>query len=136
MQPRTCSSSFGANCLDNCESRRVIYLVTSFGVFLTAAAPFEASKFLKKYEKEFTTVVYAKQGLFKLKRLGVISEDVKTSIEKENNENATEILYAHLSGNANVATLREWCDVAIDASGYPKMKDLGRKMKDALPPST
>ena len=62
----------------------------------------------------------------------MISEDVKTNIEKESNENAKEILYYHLSKNASAATLKEWCDVAMEANGYPKMQELGRKMKEAL----
>ena len=106
---------------------------TSSGMFLTATVPVTASEVLKKYEKEFLSVVNAKQSLFRLKRVGVISEDVKTDIEgAKNEENAKEILYDHLSSNATVATLREWCDVAIEANGYPKMQELGRKMKEAL----
>ena len=111
-----------------------ICMVISFEVFLNAATPFEASEFLKKYEKEFFRVVNAKHSLLKLRRLGVISPGVMTNIEKANNDDdAKEILYDHLSSNANAATLREWCDVAIEANGFPKMQELGKKMKEALP---
>ena len=104
-------------------------------IFLTAAAPFVASKFLKEYEKEFFDVVNAKHGLLKLKRLEVISPDVKTDIEKANDKDAKEILYDHLSSNAKAGNLRDWCEVAMEASGFPKMQDLGSKMKEALPPA-
>ena len=104
-------------------------------IFLTAAAPFVASKFLKEYEKEFFDVVNAKHGLLKLKRLEVISPDVKTDIEKANDKDAREILYDHLSSNAKASNLRDWCEVAMEASGFPKMQDLGIKMKEALPPA-
>ena len=67
--------------------------------------------------------VNAKHGLLKLKRLGVISPDVRTKIETDNDENAKEILYDHLSSNATVDTLREWCDVVIEASDFPKMQE-------------
>lgn len=108
--------------------------MTSSGIFLTATVPVSASEVLKKYEKEFLSVVNANQSLFRLKRVGVISADVKTDIERaKNEETAKEILYEHLSSNATVATLREWCDMAIEANGYPKMQELGRKMKEELP---
>ena len=112
-----------------------VYPVSLSLIFLTAAAPFVASKFLKKYEKEFFDVVNAKHGLLKLKRLEVISPDVKTDIEKANDKDAREILYDHLSSNAKASNLRDWCEVAMEASGFPKMQDLGSKMKEALPPA-
>ena len=90
--------------------------------------------FLKTFEDEFFEVVQAKVSLLKLKRLGVISPDVKTEIEKANDYDAREILYDHLATNATAATLREWCVVATEADGYPKMKELGEKMLQALPP--
>ena len=89
---------------------------------------------MKTYEKEFIEVVHAKESLHKLKRLGVISADVKTEIEKANDANAKEILYDHLSTNATAATLRDWCVVATEADGYPMMKILGEKMLEALQP--
>ena len=104
-------------------------------IFLTAATPFVASEFLKKYEKEFFDAVNARHGLLKLKRLGVISPDVKTDIDKANDKDVKEILYDHLSSNAKVGTLRDWCEVAMEASGFPKMQELGSKMMEALPPA-
>ena len=101
----------------------------------TAAVPFEASVFLKTYEEEFIEVVHAKESLYKLKRLGVIPADVKTEIEEAKDTNAREILYDHLATNATAVTLREWCVVASEADGYPKMKQLGEKMLKALPPA-
>ena len=64
----------------------------------------------------------------------MISNVVKDRIEKESDEQeAKETLFGHLSRSATTATLREWCEVAIAANGYPKMQELGKKMKAALP---
>ena len=106
----------------------------SLTFMLPAALPFSASQFLKTYEDEFLGVVNAKQSLLKLKYKGVISPDVRTSIERANDEDAKYLLLEHLEKNATVDTLREYCKVAIAADGYPRMQELGRKMLNALPP--
>lgn len=41
--------------------------------------------------------------------------------------------HGHLSRNTTAAFVGELCDVANDSVGYPKMKELGREMKKALP---
>ena len=109
------------------------HLGSSFGL-LPSAAAFSASQFLEAFEKEFFDVVNAKQSLLRLKHKGVISPNVRKDIEYANEEDARYILFEHLEKNATVGTLREYCDVAIAANGYPKMQALGRKMKEALPP--
>ena len=68
----------------------------------------------------------------RLKRKGVISEDVESYIIAANLEVAQEILFAHLMHHANVDTLMKYCEVVIGAEGYPKMQSLGRKMKEEL----
>ena len=100
---------------------------------LLAASAFSASQFLKEYEEDFFHVVNAKQSLLKLKHKGVISIDVKTSIDSANDEDAKYILFEHLEKNATVANLREYCKVAIAAKGFQGMQALGRKMMEALP---
>ena len=101
---------------------------------LPTASSFSASQYLKTYEDEFVAVVHAKQSLPRLKYKGVISEDVKTSIECANEEDAKYLLLEHLGKNATVGTLREYCNVAIAADAFPRMQELGRKMIKALPP--
>ena len=101
---------------------------------LPAASSFSASQFLKTYEDEFGEVVHAKQSLSKLKFKGVISADVKASIERANEEDAKYLLLEHLATNATLGTLREYCKVAIAADDYPRMQELGRKMMNKLPP--
>ena len=68
-----------------------------------------------------------------LKRKGVITEDVKSSIDKSNTDDALEFLYDHLKCHGNLRTLREFCEMAIDAEGLPNMQDLGSKMMKELP---
>ena len=101
-------------------------------VGLTSATEFQVSKFLKKYETEFFEVVNPRLSLLRLIRKGVITEDVKSDINASNTKDAREVLYYHLTHHANVDTLKEYCEVAIDAEGYPKMQSLGRKMMEEL----
>ena len=76
----------------------------------------------------------AKHNLRRLKRKKVITDSLITKIENSNNETAQEVLFEHLHSNADVATLREYCKMAIAADAYPKMQSLGDKMLRDLPP--
>ena len=98
------------------------------------AGTFSVAKFLKKHEEEFFRVVNPKQSLLRLIRKGVITSDVKSSIDSSNSKDAAEILYQHLKDHGNATTLREYCEVAIDADGLPNMQTFGKKMKKDLPP--
>ena len=111
--------------------RLACYTVCSF-VGLTAATEFQVSEFLKKHETEFFEVVNPRLSLLRLVRKGVITEDVKSDINTSNTKDAREVLYHHMAHHANVDTLREYCEVAIDAEGYPKMQSLGRKLMEEL----
>ena len=115
------------------QERSLLICVGYFGFFLyNAATEFSVSEFLKKHETEFIEVVNPKQSLFKLVRIGVITEGVKSAINSAEVEDAREVLYHHLAHHANVDTLKEYCKVAAAASGYPKMQSLGIKMKEEL----
>ena len=96
-------------------------------------SPFSALKFLEQFQKEFLEVVNPKQSLLELKHKGVIPAEVATAIETTNSGNAKYLLLEHLEKNANENTLREYCNVAIAADGYPNMQALGSKMMAALP---
>ena len=62
----------------------------------------------------------------------MVTEDLMTSVERSNIDDGREILFEHLKCHASVQTLREYCEVAIGAKGYPKMQSLGRKMIQEL----
>lgn len=87
---------------------------------------------MKRYEEEFIEVVNAKYNVLKLKRKEVIPPDIVTKIENANDDEATEILYDHLKHHGTVETLREYCEVAGQAHGYPIMQGLAEKMKKEL----
>ena len=108
------------------------YFITTLPVFLPVASPFSASQFLKEYDKEFLDVVHAKQSLLKLKHKGVISPDIASAIATANEEDSKYLLFEHLEKNATVDTLREYCEVAIAADGFPRMQAFGRKMMETL----
>ena len=97
-----------------------------------AAVPLSVSEFVKKHESEFFTVVNPRQSLLRLKRKGVITEDVKSSIDTSNAKDALEILYDHLKHYGSVKTLIEYCEMAIDAEGFPNMQSFGRRMMEEL----
>ena len=94
---------------------------------------FPVEELLGKHEKEFFEVINPKHGLRTLIRTGVITEGVKMEIEVSSNLDGQEILYAHLKHHANEKTLRVFCEVAIQADGYPNMQEFGRKIMAELP---
>lgn len=64
----------------------------------------------------------------------MISASLVTGIESSNSEKAKELLFEHLHLNANVVTLREYCNMLSGADAFPKMQTLGQKMLNDLPP--
>ena len=90
------------------------------------------SEVLEKYEDEFFEVVSAKYNLLKLKRKGVITQDIERRISATNDDEAREILYDHLRHHGSVDTLSEFCKVAIAADGYPNMQRLAEKIMKEL----
>ena len=76
----------------------------------------------------------AKHNLLRLSRRKVITDNLITKIEKSDNETGKELLFDHLRRNADVATLREYCKMAIAANALPRMQKLGKKMLCDLQP--
>ena len=69
----------------------------------------------------------------RLQRKGVISQDVASRISAATNEeDAQEVLFLHLSCNADVKTLMTYCEVIVAANGFPKMQSFGKTMKEEL----
>ena len=102
-------------------------------LLLNPATPFPVTEILKTHETEFFSVVNARLSLLRLQRKGVITQDVESRINAAtNDEDAQEILFAHLLRHANVDSLLKYCEVIIAANGYPRMQSLGMKMKEDL----
>ena len=109
-----------------------MFLVTLY--CLSCASLHAASDVLKKHEEEFFRVTNAKLNLLELERKNVISESHVKEIENADNGKAQELLFKHLERNADVAALKEYCQMTMSATAFPKMQDLGRKMlADLLP---
>ena len=97
-----------------------------------AATPFSVSELLNKHEMEFFEVVNPKFSLLSLEREEVITQDVASRISAVNDDDAKEILFAHLTRYANVNSLVKYCDVIIGGNGFPNMQSFGAKIKEEL----
>ena len=86
------------------------------------------SEVLEKYEDEFFEVVNAKYNLLKLVHKRVITQDIERRISATNDDEAREILFAHLKLHGSKNTLMVFCDVAIAADGYPNMQRLAQNI--------
>ena len=120
-----------------CSIWRHNYIVHKALVRIMQLIPYfsdAASEVFKKYGNEFCKVVDTKSIWFELKRKKVIPDDLITNIDSVDDKKAREMLFQHLDRNADVATLREYCKIAISADGFPKMQALGKKMLRDLPP--
>lgn len=93
-----------------------------------------ASEVLRKYEHEFFRVVNPIHRLHCLERKHVITDTLRTEIERADSETAKELLFKHMVYHANVAALREYCNIAVEAHSYPMMQHLGRNMLSELQP--
>ena len=91
------------------------------------------SEVLKECEDDFFQVMYPKYNLLKLVRKNVITADVASRISATTDDEGRELLYHHLKHHGSVQTLREFCEVAIAADGYPNMQRLAEKMLHAIP---
>ena len=89
--------------------------------------------FLKHFEDSFMEDACAKETARKLRRKGVIPEDVETDIERaKDREGANEELYDHLSVQGTFECLKTVCDVFIRKEGYARTNQLGERMKNEL----
>ena len=79
-------------------------------------------------------VVNPRFGLLSLEREEVITQDVVSHISAVNDDDAKEILFAHLTNYANVnaVTLMKYCDIIIGANVFPNMQSFGVRMKEQL----
>ena len=75
----------------------------------------------------------AQQVASELRRRQVIPEHVETKIERAlDRKTANGLLYDHLCAQGTFQTLEIVCDVFIGEKGYPRMNQLGERMKENL----
>ena len=101
-------------------------------LFINAVSPVSVSELLDRREIEFFDVVNPRFSLLSLKREEVITQDVVSLITAANDDDAKEILFAHLTNYVDVNALITYCDVIIGAQGFPKMQQFGAKLKEEL----
>ena len=123
--PFICPSSSATPChnIEQNTSVRLACFTQCLIVGLTAAAQVSVSEFLKKHETVFE-VVDPRLSLLRLIRKGVIAEDAKSCIDSSNTNDACEVLYHHLAHHANVDTLKDYCEVAIDVTWEEDKEEL------------
>ena len=118
--------------LCNLGSKRDLLLSVGFLLY-NAAASFPVTKFLEKHETKFYSVVNPRFSLMRLKRKGVISDDVESRIKAAANvQDAQDILYVHLMQHADVDILMKYFEVVSSAADNPAMEAFGRKVKEEL----
>ena len=97
---------------------------------------FQSKPFMKRYRKKFLEVVDAHAIRMKLQIDGVIPEGLSFKMEHASPGEATDMLYLHLHSHATSNVIHKLCAAMTKEIGYPKMNNLGSKMKSDkdLPP--
>ena len=127
-------------CLQNMHMLylRIIYL---FWCTVTCSiVAFEAhvdvktmEKFLQDFYDKFMMCADAKIVAAELRRRRVIPQPVEIKIKRAlDTKTANGHLYDHLFSQGTDNTLRIVCDVFIQEEGYPRMNELGKKLKEKL----
>ena len=89
--------------------------------------------FLRLFYNDIRRDAEATAVAAELRRQRVIPEAIETKIKiAQDRKEANGHLYDHLLSQATVKTLRIVCDVFIKEEGYPRMNELGERMKKDL----
>ena len=97
---------------------------------------FQSKSFMGKYKETFLEVVDALAIRMKLQIDEVIPEGLSYRMDNTSNNEAREMLYVHLHSHATSDVIHKLCDAMTSKSGFPRMNNLGHKMKSDkdLPP--
>jgi ankyrin repeat protein len=102
----------------------------------TSGGPFgskDVEVFLRSFYDGIRRDAEATAVTAELRKQKVIPEPVETKIRRAlDRKEANGHLYDHLLSQATVKTLRIVCDVFIKEEGYPRMNELGERMKKEL----
>jgi ankyrin repeat protein len=89
--------------------------------------------FMHSFLDTFMKAASAKEVASNLYRRKVIPEPVETEIERAlDRKTANGHLYDHLYSQGTLETIQVVCDVFIKEEGYPRMNELGERMKREL----
>ena len=122
-----------AKCLIPVLCTSIIFFFCLHSLFVVRR--FHCKEFFQKYDAAFLENVntHAIAGLLKIRN--VIPGDLCFELERVGNDRATEMLYLHMRDHGSLKTVHSLCKVMIGKEGYPRMKSLGRDMKEDLPVS-
>ena len=97
---------------------------------------FQSQLFMGRYQGRFLEVVNAHAIRMKLEIDEVIPRKLSFDMANTFEGDATKMLYLHLRDNATSNVIHKVCDAMTKEIGYPKMNQLGSKMKSDkdLPP--
>ena len=88
---------------------------------------------LEHFWTRFTEDVDAKAIAFSLKHEGIINDSAITTIQQSNDARSNgQYLHDYLMRTCDKESLVKVCDIIIAVQGNPKMKSLGKDMKDML----
>ena len=104
----------------------------NFSPFPESSPDPQCGAIIKKYKDRFLVCIDARAIARKLEIAEVIPNRVSFKIENSAPDDANNLLFLHLRSHSSPKTLHKLCDVMISESGYPKMNELGRFMKDDL----
>ena len=103
-----------------------VYRIHCFSTFIA----FNSEQFMDKYRGQFLDVVAAKDIAGRLEIAHILSESEYYFISKTDPMDARERMYRYLRDNADRTTIGQLCDIMLNMTAYPKMKALGKQMKE------
>ena len=88
---------------------------------------------LEHFWTRFTEEIDAKAIAFDLKHKGIINDSAVTTIQESNDARRNgQYLHGYLVRTCDEESLVKVCDIIIAVQGNPKMKKLGKDMKEML----
>ena len=103
-----------------------------YSPFLASIPDPQCGAIIEKYKGRFLACIDARAIASRLEIEKVIPNRVSFKIQNSAPDDANNLLFLHLRSHSSPETLHKLCDVMINMSGYAKMIELGRVMKDNL----
>ena len=107
-------------------------IISIISLFIESTPDSQCGAIIEKYKDKFLSYIDARAIATRLEIEEVIPDTVSHKIQQSAPSVANEVLFLHLRSHSSPETLHKLCDVMISTSGYPKINELGRSMKDAL----
>ena len=95
---------------------------------------FDTKPFMERFGGRFSKEVDSHAIAKTLEIEKVIPSSLKYKIEHTDKKDGTLELYIHIRDNADLEALHKLCEAMIDTDGHQQTSQLGRDMKEDLPP--